>query len=69
MSDNLPPESHRIAAEALKKLLAMLQGELATCIHCGAPITELKQVGRSVYASPCGCRQYQGTVPKKGEDE
>jgi len=24
-----------------------------------------KQVGRCVYAEPCGCRLYQGTIPKK----
>lgn len=30
------------------------------CIHCGADIMEERQVGRCVYALPCGCRAGQG---------
>ena len=35
-----------------------------TCIHCGKTVVQLRQVGRSVYASPCGCRLWQGTIPE-----
>lgn len=33
------------------------------CPICKKPITK-KQVGRCVYADPCGHRLYQGTLPK-----
>lgn len=32
------------------------------CPHCDAPIAQQEQVGRCVYARPCGHRLYQGTV-------
>lgn len=32
------------------------------CPHCDAPIAQQEQVGRCVYAHPCGHRLYQGTV-------
>lgn len=38
--------------------------EAGICPHHKRPIT-LRQVGRCVYAEPCGCRLYQGTLPKK----
>lgn len=34
------------------------------CPNHKQPIT-MRQVGRCVYADPCGCRLYQGTLPKK----
>ena len=55
----------------IERLRKLDSGELQKCIHCSAPITRLNQVGRSVYARPCGCRQYQGRLPAwaRGEDE
>lgn len=41
-----------------------LVGEM--CPHCGAHIDHMEQVGACVYARPCNCRQYQGTVPDAG---
>lgn len=49
-----------VAVEAFVKEL----NEGKTCPHCHKPITELYQVGRCVYNRGCGCRQYQGVVPK-----
>ena len=34
------------------------------CPHCGQKIEHWKQIGRCVYAEPCGDRLYQGQVPK-----
>jgi hypothetical protein len=34
------------------------------CIHCGMLISDRRQVGRCIYADPCGCRQGQGTLKK-----
>lgn len=33
------------------------------CPHCKQHVDSLEQVGRCVYANPCGCRVYQGRVP------
>ncbi len=35
------------------------------CPHCQAEIKERKQIGRCVYAFPCGHRLYQGRAPDK----
>lgn len=35
------------------------------CIDCGKPITKRRQVGRCIYASPCGHRQGQGRLAKE----
>jgi len=32
------------------------------CIHCGAKIERKEQIGRCIYAFPCGCRQGQGEL-------
>lgn len=32
------------------------------CPHCGADVLKRQQVGRCVYARPCGHRLYQGTL-------
>jgi hypothetical protein len=56
----LPPEVAELARKALK---TMVEGKY--CIHCGAVIERKRQVGRSVYAAPCGHRQYQGKANLK----
>jgi len=48
------------ALAAQQALITMLEGKY--CIHCRAPIERKEQVGRCVYARPCGHRQYQGEV-------
>jgi hypothetical protein len=32
------------------------------CPHCDTPIAQKTKIGRCVYATPCGCRLYQGKV-------
>lgn len=51
------------AAMWMKRMAQLMSGESRECLECHEPITALEQVGRCVYARPCGCRQYQGTVP------
>jgi hypothetical protein len=43
---------------------ARFASELAAgrCPHCGRDIVRKRQVGRCVYADPCGCRLYQGKL-------
>lgn len=33
-----------------------------TCFCCGNQMTAERQIGRCVYAVPCGCRLWQGTA-------
>lgn len=39
------------------------------CIHCATPMTAEQQIGRCVYAVPCGCRQSQGKARGKRSQE
>lgn len=59
-------EDRRQAAETLKQMLGLMSGTADVCPHCGAHIDHMEQVGACVYARPCNCRQYQGTVPDAG---
>lgn len=49
----------------LERFAKMVSGEGDECVRCGAHVDQLEQVGRCVYARPCGCRQYQGKVPRR----
>lgn len=57
-------EDERQMAAFLARLKATIAGTSKECAHCGQTIEEMHQVGRSVYAGPCGCRQYQGKLSK-----
>ncbi len=41
-----------------------LERRTEQCWTCKGPIAHLDQVGRCVYARPCGCRLWRGEVPK-----
>lgn len=62
------PTTEEIAAHETKiaQWLTPFQTDLDNdiCPHCKTPIQHWQQVGRCVYAEPCGCRLYQGRVPK-----
>lgn len=32
------------------------------CFQCGTPLTAQRQIGRCIYAEPCGCRLGQGRL-------
>lgn len=61
----LDPETEEIARQYVESLVAILSGKSTTCLRCGANVERFEQVGRCVYARPCGCRQYQGKAPKQ----
>lgn len=52
--------------EDIKQTLDLLEerARAGRCLDCGEPITKRRQVGRCIYASPCGHRQGQGRLPK-----
>jgi hypothetical protein len=53
--DKLEPE----AEERIRTFLERL-ADGTVCVHCGKPVEQFIQVGRSYYASPCQHRQGQG---------
>lgn len=57
-------EIDAMLAKMLGGLSKLMERTAPECLHCGKHVDALTQVGRCVYAEPCGCRQYQGTVPK-----
>ncbi len=61
----LSEDEEKQIQEFPKNLADLCAGKSDICIHCHERVHELKQVGRCVYAYPCGCRQYQGTVPER----
>jgi hypothetical protein len=60
--DKVPPEVLAVFVATMK----VSAGELDVCPHCGAKITDMRQIERCVYGG-CGCRLYQGSVPEKWE--
>ena len=60
----LTPEERQAAKEASEARVAKYLADLDanTCPFCGEAIAKREQVGRCVYASPCGHRLYQGRV-------
>ena len=61
----LTPEEVKAEEDEIQAELAKMLEKMASnvCPHCDKPIEEYQQVGRCVYANPCGHRQYQGKVP------
>lgn len=66
--DNMTEAQKQELADAFKRFVAAITGNPTECIHCKRLIEKLEQVGRCVYARPCGCRQYQGKLRKEKKD-
>lgn len=60
--EQLDEQEHE-RAEVLKRLAAVMRGDLMECLECRAPVTRWREVRPCVYAEPCGHRQYQGKAP------
>lgn len=62
-ADELQENSHT-QDEAMKQWLAEANAreQRGECWHCGKPVTAKRQVGRCIYAVPCGCRVGQGRL-------
>lgn len=56
-SENEIASKEKAIREAVEKHIQMLADNL--CPECGSPIEHKRQVGRCVYAAPCGHRLYQ----------
>lgn len=54
----------KVVLQFVELLQEVARREHDTCPYCTTPIDILQQVGRSVYARPCGCRLWQGYVPE-----
>jgi len=62
--NRVPPREGPPQLERDMKFIAAEFEKLAknVCPHCDGAIARQEQVGRCVYARPCGHRLYQGTV-------
>lgn len=58
-------ERNKEIGKMLENLVLFMQHKSNTCPHCSRQVTALEQAGRCVYARPCGCRLWQGKVPKE----
>lgn len=58
-------EQKREAAEFLTGLVAFWDDEGDECPQCGEKVESAEQIGRCVYARPCGCRVGQGELPER----
>lgn len=54
----LRKESARVRMRHFTQLIAERR-----CVVCEEPVESYDEVGRCVYADPCGHRQYQGRAP------
>lgn len=59
----LSEEDKKMISEFMTNMADLMQKKTDKCIRCRTQIKALEKVGRSVYARPCGCRLWQGTVP------
>ena len=58
-------QAHEAAHNAVMNEIATFERrETENCLACHRHVDRLEQVGRCVYARPCGCRQWQGYVPE-----
>ena len=57
-------ERERWIAGKIEAMMNFSEHKTDICFHCGKQVTSLKKVGRCVYGS-CGCRMWQGSVPKE----
>lgn len=48
----------------MQHFTAFQKRETDICPNCDKAVTALEQIGRCVYAEPCGCRLWQGTIPE-----
>lgn len=58
-------EAKKQIAAALTRFAAFLDGTSDVCPQCGEKVDEAEEIGRCVYARPCGCRVYQGKLPER----
>lgn len=58
------PEEKKAELDEIGKMAQQFFESLGNdiCPYCGEPIKHKEQVGRCVYAYPCGCRLYRGKL-------
>ena len=57
-------EALEIARDYFTSVASLLRHDTTHCPRCGALIDHLNQIVHCVYAAPCGCRLWQGSIPK-----
>jgi hypothetical protein len=59
----MDPETAKAVGEAMTRMFELMSHKTDLCFRCGKQVTSMQKIGRCVYARPCGCRLWQGTVP------
>lgn len=62
--DEIPDKDKKLIEAFFARFNKFLTRETEDCPYCGEPVTSCKQVGKAIYADPCGCRIGQGFVPQ-----
>lgn len=60
----MPTDQENAIAEFLKRLEAFTNRTTEDCPYCGQHVSALTKTSRCVYASPCRCRLWQGSIPE-----
>lgn len=58
-------EEKRQLAAWFTRFAAFESGESDACPQCGETVESAEEIGRCVYARPCGCRVFQGELPER----
>ena len=58
-------EQNRKLNEVINRMADFWDGEGDECPVCGEKVESAEQIGRCVYARPCGCRAGQGELPER----
>jgi hypothetical protein len=61
--EELEAQDREVAA-IIEQLTKFDRRESEDCPHCKQHVERLEKVGRCVYARPCNCRVWQGTIPE-----
>jgi hypothetical protein len=62
--DDLDDAADTQVADFIRALGALWARRSETCPYCHAHVDAMQQIGRCVYAQPCGCRLGQAHVPE-----
>jgi hypothetical protein len=50
--------------EALESIVDFQLRRTEACPQCGKYVESVEKIRRCIYARPCGCRLWQGTIPE-----
>jgi hypothetical protein len=64
----LTDDENEYVAAFLKRMTDLDARTTEDCCYCGKHIYRMEKIGRCIYARPCGCRLWQGHIPRAWKD-